>query len=332
MVDSSYRLNSSLSDANFKLTCDTVFTKFVSPEKTLIDSILAYNDNQQPDIVLPDGRTFFWYFAFGSMMNPISLYLRQLIPLKSYPATCVDHKIVFRHPSGMADIEACQDSQFEGVIHLLTDEQMKRLDGLEIDYHRIKVTCIDYENQYHVVYAYQTKMSNQPVGIPHERYLDIITKGCEYYQVRPEYINQLKNDQSVIPRKQPSTFQTFTNIPADVYYTKEELEKHNGEDPSLPLWVCVNGAILEYIGMPAADHPDYESHQYIPTLRKRCGGREIIPIIARGLYEPIYRLPLNDDDICDEQRAQIEDFYLNTYASGHNKAHWKPIGRLRIRD
>lgn len=330
MTDSPHRLNPSLSEASFKLSCDSVLSKLVPPEKSLIDSILAHDDSQQPEIVLPDGQKFIWYLAIGSMMNPISLYLRDLIPLKSYPATCVDHKVVFRHPSGMADIENCEGAQFDAVVHLLTEEQMKILDGLEMGYNRIKVKCIDYENQSHIVYAYQMKFLKQPAGIPHERYLDIITKGCEYYKVRPEYIKRLKEEQPVTPRTRPDSFKSFTDIPSDVYYSLEELEKHNGSDPSLPPWLCINGKILEYAGIPPPDHPDHDFHRHFNTIfKEKYAGREMAPIMARALYEPLYKLPLNDDDICEEHRAQIEDYYCNSFAGERNKNFWEPIGRLR---
>jgi hypothetical protein len=172
--------------------------------------------------------------------------------------------------------------------------------------------------------------NDQPITIPHERYLDIIIKGCEYYQVRPEYINRLKNEQPVIPRKQPDTFQLFTDFPSDVYYSIDDLEKHNGSDPALPLWVCVNGKILEYAGLPSNDHPDYKFQEHFYTFSKqKLAGREITSMIAKTLYEPLYKLPLNDEDISHEHRAHIEDHYYNTLASSQNKLYWKPIGRLR---
>jgi hypothetical protein len=329
MASHLHRLNSSASDASFKLSCDAVLSKLVPSEQSLIDSILAHNNPEQPEIILPDGQTFFWYFAIGSMINPISLYLRDLIPIMSYPATCRDYKIVFRGAAGMADIESCPGTEFEGVVHLLSNEQMTRLDELEMFYHRINVMSINYQGQSQIASAYQMKTNDQPVSLPTERYLDIITKGCEYYKVRPEYINRLKDEQPVIPRKHPDTFHSFTNIPSDVYYSLEDLEKHNGNDPLLPIWVCINGKIIEYVGLPPDDHHDYENQKRFHTLvRKRFGGREVTASMAKALYEPLYKLPLSDEDICDEHRARIEDHYYNMICNSQNEIYWKPIGRL----
>ncbi|CAF4670090.1 unnamed protein product [Rotaria sp. Silwood1] len=330
MANILHRLNSSASDANFKLSCDIVLSKLVPLEKSIIDSILANNNPEEPEIILPDGRVFIWYFAIGSMINPVSLYLRDLTPIMSYPAICKDHKIVFRGPSGMANCEACPDAEFDGVVHLLSKEHMARLDDIEFGYHRSKIKCIDYEGQYHTVYVYQMNINNQLPGIPYERYLDIIIKGCEYFKVRSEYINRLKDGQPVVPRKQPTSFQSFKDFPSDAYYSMDELKKHNGDDPSLPLWICVNGKILEYAGLPPNDHPDYEFQRNFYTFYKnKLTGFEVTNIAAKALYDPLYKIPLNDVDLCDEHRAQIEDFYYDMFSSPHNKTYWKPIGRLR---
>jgi len=171
---------------------------------------------------------------------------------------------------------------------------------------------------------------NQSIAVPSERYLDIIVKGCEYYNVRPEYINRLKNEQAVIPRKQPHEFESFTDIPPDVFYSVDELARHDGNDPTLPLWICVNGKILEYAGLPATDDLDYEQQQrFYSFFQPLHGGKEIDHVMAKRLYEPLYKLPLTEEDLSDEHRAMIEDAYLNwVFKSSQNKRYWKPIGRI----
>ena len=76
-------------------------------------------------------------------MNPISLHLRDFIPLVSYPAICPDYKLIFR---GMADVEHCSGTQFHSVVHLLSEDQMTCLDKFEMGYNRIIVNSIDYQN------------------------------------------------------------------------------------------------------------------------------------------------------------------------------------------
>jgi hypothetical protein len=330
MTNYGCRLDSSASDVNFKLSCDSVFSKVVRLDQSSIDSILAHNDLDQPQFVLPDGRQFIWYFAMGSMTNPISLHLRHLTPIVSYPVICHNHRIVFRDNNGMADIEFCAETECHGVIHLLSDEQMARLDQVEGFYHRILVNVVDYQHQSHVAYAYKMNETNELANLPTERYLDIIVKGCEYHNVRPEYIHRLKHEQPVIPRKQPHAFNSFTDIPSDVFHSMDDLERHNGSDSALPLWTSVNGKILEYNGLPSVDHPDYQlQKRFYDFFQPRYGGREIVTTMAKVLYEPLYKLPVNDEDITDEHRAMIEDNYFDWVVKNTAQtSYWKPIGRL----
>lgn len=330
MTDQSYRLNSSLSDATFKLSCQTILSKLLPPDQSTLDLVLTHDDPGKAEITLSDGRKFVWFFSMGSLMNPISLYLRNITPIMSYPAKCLDYKMIFRGLNGMADIETCPGSELHGVVHLLSAEQMSSLDETELTYHRILIHSINYQSQSHMVYVYKMKINNNLINLPSERYLDIIIKGCEYYQVQPEYINRLKTEQPVTPRKQLDAFRKFVDIPSDVFYSIEELAQHNGSDPFLPLWVCVNGKILEYRGLPSEDQSDYEIQKRTYTLIKsKFAGREAASVMARSLYEPMYKLSLNDEDLCEEQRAEIEDEIYNRIGNDQNKKYWKAIGHLR---
>jgi hypothetical protein len=69
MTEQTYRLNSSLSDAAFKLSCENILSKIVRPDQSTIDLILSHDDPEKAEIILPDGRKFSWYFAIGSMIN-----------------------------------------------------------------------------------------------------------------------------------------------------------------------------------------------------------------------------------------------------------------------
>jgi hypothetical protein len=174
------------------------------------------------------------------------------------------------------------------------------LDESEFFYHRIKINCVDYQSRTHCLCV----SNDQSTNFPLERYLDIIVKGCEYYQVRSKYINQLKDEQPVIPRKQPDSLQSFTDVPPDVYYSR-------------------NGKILEHTGLPSADHPDYEfQRNFYKFSKQKLTGQEVTTVMAKVLYEPLYRLPSNDEDICDEHRARLEDHHYNQLAGSQNKIHW----------
>lgn len=327
MTEKKCRLNSTLSDVTFKSTCENVLPKVQRVDQSIIDNVLSYDKPDSAEIVLPDGTKFYWYLAIGSMMNPISLYLRDLIPLVSYPAICPDYQLIFR---GMADIEHCPGTQFHGVVHLLSEDQMTRLDKLEMGYNRLAVNSIDYQNKSRLVSVYQMKFTNSPISLPNERYLDIMVKGGEYYKVQSEYLEQLKEQQDIIPRKQPNTFQSFVDVPTDVFFNEEELAKHNGSDPSLPIWICINGKVLEYNSTLADDHPYAERQkQMLSFLKTHLAGREVVPLIAKNLYEPMYELPTDGSNLCEQQRAQIEDELYGRVITEWTKNNWKAIGRLR---
>ena len=330
----SYRLNPFPSDSNFKKSCETIFTKTKRLEVRVLNRILSHDDSTKP-LIDDDKHIYIWYLAIGSMINPISLHLRDLTPLISYPAKCPNHRLVFRDPSGMADIQLCDGEEFHGVVHLLSIEQMIRLDQVEHMYKRITVKIIDYQQRSHIVYVYKMSLIDQqerPIGIPSERYLDIIVKGCEYFDVDSSYINYLKHEQPVIPRKSPDAYQTVKNIPDNVYYTMEDLLKHDGKNSMLPLWISINGKILEYKGLPSDNHPDYENQKrFYDFIVSYLSGKESAHIISRAWYEPMYKLPLNEEDLCHEHRALAEDLFISWSIQDNDEnkeSYWIPIGRI----
>ncbi|CAF0975891.1 unnamed protein product [Adineta ricciae] len=327
-------LNSHSSDIPFRKSCERVLQRTKQFESHNLEQILAF-DNPGKPFIDDHQHVYIWYLAIGSMINPISLHLRDITPLMSYPAKCFDHRLVFRDRSGMADIDFCEGEEFDGVVHLVPIEQMNRLDQVEHMYTKIIVPITDYQERSHLVYVYKMTPNGQqerPIGIPSERYLDIIIKGCEYFGVRSSYINRLKNKQTVIPRKSADTYQTIADVPDNVFYTYEDLAKHDGKDPTVPLWISVNGKVLEYSGLPSVDHPDYENQKrFYDFVLSYFGGREVVCAISRAWYEPMFKIPLNNDDICDEHRALAEDMCVSwglNCGGDNNASYWKPIGRI----
>ena len=329
-----HRLNPLASDSNFKKSCETVLPKMKRSDKRLLHAILAQDDPQKPYID-DDEHLYIWYLAIGSMINPISIYLRDLTPLISYPARCADYRLVFRDHCGMADIEPCVGGEFHGVVHLLPAEQMMCLDQVEHMYQRKVVAISDYEQRSHLVYVYKMNLighAERIKSLPTERYLDIIVKGCEHFGVDSSYINRLKQEQPVIPRKLPTDYRTISNIPDHSYFSMSDLRKHNGSDPTLPLWTCVNGKILEYAGLPSITDADFEHQKrFYDYILSYLAGREIAYVIAKTWYEPMYKVSLHEGDLSDEHRALAEDMCVcwGLNNGGENAgSYWKPIGRL----
>lgn len=75
-----------------------------------------------------------WYFAIGSMMNPISLRCRNLYPRESYPAIIFDFYLHFFGSMGFAEAVLEVGRSFHGVVHKMTASDMLELDKIERGY------------------------------------------------------------------------------------------------------------------------------------------------------------------------------------------------------
>jgi hypothetical protein len=330
-----HRLNSSASDESFLQSCQRIRDRSKSIDETIVNAILIKDHCRKP-VISYGKEVYVWYFAIGSMINPVSMYLRGLTPLTSYPARCPHYQLVFRQPCGMADIEESKENEFHGVVHLLPMEQMRSLDQVEHMYRRLIVNVHNYRGEAHRVFVYKMNpiASEEPLkSLPTERYLDIIVKGCEHFCVCPSYVHRLKYHQAVIPRKSPNDYKRIENVPDNNRFTLIDLCSHDGSDPNVPMWICINGKILQYDGLPNDDDPDYQAQQrFNEFIRTALAGREVAHVIAKTWYEPMYSLPVNEHDLCDGQRALAEDMCaswgLNNAHHQHRQSSWKPIGKL----
>jgi hypothetical protein len=102
-------------------------------------SVLIIMASLVVDVSCPEG--YEWYMAIGSMMNPTSLALRELTPVRSYPARVPGWQLVFKGKGGMASIDRVDSEHFHGVLHLMSHADMKTLDSIESIYNRHPVTC-----------------------------------------------------------------------------------------------------------------------------------------------------------------------------------------------
>jgi hypothetical protein len=63
----------------------------------------------------------FWLFAYGGSTNPVTLRLRNITPIRSYPAILPDWKLEFAGVGGLATITRSSGCLCHGVLHLLPD-------------------------------------------------------------------------------------------------------------------------------------------------------------------------------------------------------------------
>ena len=141
------------------------------------------------------GKETFWYFAIGSMMNPVSLKNRQLVPKESKPAELLDHKLYFFGELGMAEAIPEKGSSFHGVLHRLDHETMARLDKIEMGYNRRTGSAKLYDGSIveATVYCRDGKERGAHVDkAPTQRYLEIMTQGAKHFGVKQSHIDFLE--------------------------------------------------------------------------------------------------------------------------------------------
>ena len=76
----------------------------------------------------PLEKGFFYYFAYGSNMNDEQMKFRCPGSKKVCPAVLKNYKLVERK---YADIEKCPNSTVDGLLWIISDENLKNLDRYE---------------------------------------------------------------------------------------------------------------------------------------------------------------------------------------------------------
>ena len=129
----------------------------------------------------------FWYFAIGSMINKTSISLRGIYPKVTKPAELMDFELYFFGSGGMAEALPKEGSSFHGVVHAMTDAQMKDLDSMEGSMKRMTGKAKLYDGSVVEATVYTRPIDierNKEVDFPpSQRYIDIITEGCSYWGV-----------------------------------------------------------------------------------------------------------------------------------------------------
>jgi hypothetical protein len=248
------------------------------------------------------------YFAIGSMMNPKSMSLRGLRPVSSKPAILIDSRVVFKGAGGMAFCESAVGEEADGVLHEMTQEDMIKLDGIEVTYDRCQATCRLYDDSIVPCTVY---MQSQKSGtaklmvedkLPGERYIDIIVRGMRAVGVRQEAIENMLA-QPVEPRKKAEDFLKLAVPEGTPTWTMEQLTAAAEDDKVVR---CINGKVLEYDG--PRDVPFFK-------MLKEQSGTDVTFMTACYLYEPSYGDPTCLEEMSAEHRAWVEDLVV-----GYSKA------------
>lgn len=157
----------------------------------------------------------------------------------------------------MACAEAKEGKSFHGVLHKVTEEEMKILDGIERIYTRVPSKAKLYDGTLVdcTVYADPVgKIDRSNDKPPTARYIQIMSEGAESYGVKKEYVDWLKNHEKQ-PRKDPNDFQ-FYPLPENApTMTMEEVKAGTGIDGA-PIYYILNNKVIEYSipeGTPGRD-------------------------------------------------------------------------------
>ena len=78
------------------------------------------------------------YFGFGALMNKVSLRMRGVHPRSSHAARLPGFRLVFRGSHGMATVLPSEADDVYGVLHVVSEDEKKRLESTESSYEEIE--------------------------------------------------------------------------------------------------------------------------------------------------------------------------------------------------
>ncbi|OQR84948.1 hypothetical protein ACHHYP_12535 [Achlya hypogyna] len=248
-----------------------------------------------------------WYFAIGSMMNPISLANRDLTPLESHPAKVLDFRLGFFGAAGMAEAVPEPGASFHGVLHKMTAAHMAVLDALEVAYVRVAATVERYDGTCVAATIYgrdaaTVRAMQVPDAPPSERYIEVMVRGCENFGVAPAHIEYLKSV-PFVPRKAPSAFLRLPEPEGLPTFSQEQLRAGAGVNGA-PLLVSLNGKVCEYIG-----GPDFYLYKHFLKM----AGQPVELRMSKMLQDPKYGCPDKLKDFTREHCGAIEDLILSSF-------------------
>mmetsp|Transcript_39167 Transcript_39167/g.88228 ORF Transcript_39167/g.88228 Transcript_39167/m.88228 type:complete len:305 (+) Transcript_39167:2-916(+) len=253
-----------------------------------------------------------WYFATGSMMNPVLIQGRHLKPIKSVPAQLMDFKLQFLGHSGFAANVPEPGASAHGVLHLMPLESMEQINEEERGYDRVSGTakCHDGSEIGCTVYVVNPKnLSAEEAAkiadskLPAERYIDRLVEGATHYGCAPEFIAWLRA-QPRVPRKPAGELLCLNTKAIVATWSLGYLEKHKNPGESEPWVIGLNGKVLQYVGPKEG------------KAKKRLmswSGEDVTLRLAKEMYDPKYGMPQTPADISAELALVQEDKFITVW-------------------
>mmetsp|Transcript_80488 Transcript_80488/g.239870 ORF Transcript_80488/g.239870 Transcript_80488/m.239870 type:complete len:620 (+) Transcript_80488:73-1932(+) len=253
-----------------------------------------------------------WYFATGSMMNPVLVEARDLRPRRSVPAQLMDFKLQFLGASGFAANVPESGASTHGVLHLMPPESMERIDEEERGYDRVAGVARAYDGSEIrcVVYVVNPKnLSVQEAEAvarakpPAERYIDRLVEGARHHGCAPEFVAWLRA-QPCVPRKPASQLVSLDVRGVSATWSREDLARCRDPAVDGPWCFGLNGKVLQYTGPREG------------KAKKRLmewSGTDVTFRLAQEMYDPKYGMPRAPSDISPELALVQEDKLITVW-------------------
>ncbi|RZA25508.1 MAG: hypothetical protein EOP10_06635 [Proteobacteria bacterium] len=144
----------------------------------------------------------FYYFGYGSNMNPLALKAKGVDPLSAEPAILSGWQLTFNVPDffliegGTGNIVPSAKDDVHGMLYSCREEAAEILDRLEavgVNYKRTKVAVTSYSGQMVSAHVYVGLSDKIEQGYqPSRRYLNILVRGAEISGISPSYVKRLR--------------------------------------------------------------------------------------------------------------------------------------------
>jgi len=266
--------------------------------------------------------------------------MRGLTPSVSRPAYLTDYRLMFCMKYGMAAAEKCPGQEIHGVLHRVTKEELAKLDKIETWYIRdlVELTCYEGRKEKVTgkvmgsVYVLNPELVNNDPDLfneypPKERYMDILKEGATKHGVDEAYINDVLGKTEFDPRKSKKDWKTFKKIAKDTnkeYETLpqmnlDDIKKKNNENEDI-IFAALNNNVLRL------DISEPCTHRGI--IQSRDSDQLSYIVAAKWIYDPLYGVPESYEDMGEDQRLAVEDWFIEFFLVGDMVDRWSLVAKL----
>lgn len=140
-----------------------------------------------------------WYFAYGANMHrDVLVRRRRLRPLRSEAGTLHGYELRFDEPGlpllepCFASIRACSGELVHGVLHLLSDDDSRAMDGFEgAGYARVEVRAVGRTSGAVDAWTYVNRKALRGRR-PSRRYMTLLIEGARQHDLPESWIARLQ--------------------------------------------------------------------------------------------------------------------------------------------